>query len=542
MQRRWELKRRIVPLCLLILVSFSLGQPSLECSPSNVSYDWERWDYYELLGLKQQRQQQHKEGKGLDSKDIRKAYRKQAQIWHPDKASNQQNSTFSLEECTSRFARIAEAYEVLNNPPKRQEYDLFLRYCGELKEKKGDQSFHWSSLFESLVDPIRVFEEFFFGPLEKDDEEEMIELLRFSESSFGSTKAKEQQQPPVRVYTRQDAVHDPFSREEIIRISQTEEFEPDSKSGKFYYRIISQEFTKKFDPYTGVNLQPINQPYLREEGYRRVSHREMNEETESSPSRSFLFPGDILTPHSTPLVSPNKRYYAGLSPECELLVMAENRFGGDDDFIWSSETYGKDCFVTLKGPHLVIAMGKPEYPHQILWYSDAEGEANNMHTSSGLFQRPTFTYLAQLDNDGSLVVYKVWIEARQPQAIPNKALAVTRNFLLGNTRAEYDVAYSSTNSIAYKRCIYATASSGCFRLARRFYEASLNIYYTLKDIVARVDNAFDIWMDLILEEDDFVRALKESVWNGAAVGSHLASKSARLVRKVLAVVLSIREN
>lgn len=40
---------------------------------------------------------------------IKKAYRKQAQLYHPDKASRHNMTT---EEATSRFAEIAEAYQV----------------------------------------------------------------------------------------------------------------------------------------------------------------------------------------------------------------------------------------------------------------------------------------------------------------------------------------------------------------------------------------------------------------------------------------------
>jgi molecular chaperone DnaJ len=65
-------------------------------------------DYYEVLGL----------SRNADAGDIKKAYRKLAIKYHPDKnpddASAEQN-----------FKDAAEAYEVLSNPEKRQRYDRF---------------------------------------------------------------------------------------------------------------------------------------------------------------------------------------------------------------------------------------------------------------------------------------------------------------------------------------------------------------------------------------------------------------------------------
>ncbi|KAJ1725380.1 hypothetical protein LPJ53_000418 [Coemansia erecta] len=63
--------------------------------------------YYELLGV---------ERSATDS-DLKKAYRKQALVWHPDK--NHGNA----EEATRIFAEIKEAYETLSDPQERAWYD-----------------------------------------------------------------------------------------------------------------------------------------------------------------------------------------------------------------------------------------------------------------------------------------------------------------------------------------------------------------------------------------------------------------------------------
>jgi molecular chaperone DnaJ len=65
-------------------------------------------DYYEILGLT----------KGATPEEIKKAYRKVAIQFHPDK--NQGNK-----EAEEKFKEAAEAYEVLGDPDKRAKYDRF---------------------------------------------------------------------------------------------------------------------------------------------------------------------------------------------------------------------------------------------------------------------------------------------------------------------------------------------------------------------------------------------------------------------------------
>ncbi|HEY5648193.1 MAG TPA: DnaJ domain-containing protein, partial [Nitrospiria bacterium] len=67
-----------------------------------------RKDYYELLGV----------NRGASETEIKKAYRKLAVKYHPDK--NQGNK-----DAESRFKEISEAYEVLSNAQKRRKYDAF---------------------------------------------------------------------------------------------------------------------------------------------------------------------------------------------------------------------------------------------------------------------------------------------------------------------------------------------------------------------------------------------------------------------------------
>ncbi|MBQ0056897.1 MAG: DnaJ domain-containing protein [Bacteroidales bacterium] len=70
-------------------------------------------DYYEVLGLK----------KGASAEEIKKAYRKLAVKWHPDKW--QQASEADKKKAEENFKELAEAYDVLSDDNKRARYDQF---------------------------------------------------------------------------------------------------------------------------------------------------------------------------------------------------------------------------------------------------------------------------------------------------------------------------------------------------------------------------------------------------------------------------------
>jgi DnaJ-class molecular chaperone len=62
-------------------------------------------DYYNILGV----------NKGASEDEIKKAYRKMAMQYHPDKNSSP--------EAETKFKEAAEAYDVLGNSEKRSNYD-----------------------------------------------------------------------------------------------------------------------------------------------------------------------------------------------------------------------------------------------------------------------------------------------------------------------------------------------------------------------------------------------------------------------------------
>jgi molecular chaperone DnaJ len=66
-------------------------------------------DFYEVLGVE----------RGASDADIKRAFRKLAQQWHPDVSRDP--------EADARFKEINEAYQVLSDPQRRQQYDMFGR-------------------------------------------------------------------------------------------------------------------------------------------------------------------------------------------------------------------------------------------------------------------------------------------------------------------------------------------------------------------------------------------------------------------------------
>lgn len=120
-------------------------------------------DYYEVLGV----------AKSATADELKRAYRKLALEWHPDRNKSP--------EATDTFKEINQAYEILSDPQKRQSYDQF----GHSAFEPGSGGFGGGSPFGGGVrqgpfsysytgggnpfdgvdfsDPFDIFEQFFGG-------------------------------------------------------------------------------------------------------------------------------------------------------------------------------------------------------------------------------------------------------------------------------------------------------------------------------------------------------------------------------------------
>jgi len=99
-------------------------------------------DYYEVLGTQ----------RGADAEEIKKAYRKLAVKFHPDKNPGDK-------EAEERFKELGEAYEALSDPQKRAAYDQYGHNAFDPRARAsrgggGGGGFH---------DPFDIFREVFGG-------------------------------------------------------------------------------------------------------------------------------------------------------------------------------------------------------------------------------------------------------------------------------------------------------------------------------------------------------------------------------------------
>ena len=129
-------------------------------------------DYYDILGI----------SKNASGDDIKKAYRKQALEWHPDRHKD------NKEAAEKRFKEINEAYQILSDTGKRQKYDQFGHaafspgggfggapgggnpFAGGQGGKWGPFTYSYSSSGGNgqgapfdFGDPFDIFEQFFGG-------------------------------------------------------------------------------------------------------------------------------------------------------------------------------------------------------------------------------------------------------------------------------------------------------------------------------------------------------------------------------------------
>ncbi|XP_067663231.1 protein tumorous imaginal discs, mitochondrial-like isoform X2 [Haliotis asinina] len=129
-------------------------------------------DYYEVLGV----------DRSADSATIKKKYYQLAKKYHPDVNKNDASAA-------SKFQEVSEAYEVLGDTAKRQQYDAYGMAGGAESAGQRQGGFSGFEHFHSSIDPEELFRNIFgnagfrmsgFGNMND-----------FEESKFGFAPASE---------------------------------------------------------------------------------------------------------------------------------------------------------------------------------------------------------------------------------------------------------------------------------------------------------------------------------------------------------------
>ena len=92
-------------------------------------------DYYDILGI----------SKNASSSEIKKAYRKKAIEFHPDKNPNDKIAE-------ANFKKAAEAYEILGNQDKRNQYDQYGHAAFEGAQGFGQGGMNMDDIFSQFGD------------------------------------------------------------------------------------------------------------------------------------------------------------------------------------------------------------------------------------------------------------------------------------------------------------------------------------------------------------------------------------------------------
>jgi molecular chaperone DnaJ len=130
-------------------------------------------DYYEILGVK----------RDTPEKEIKKAYRKLAHKYHPDKNPNNQ-------EAESKFKEAGEAYAVLSDSSQRTQYDQF----GHRSPGTAGTDPGFDDIFQHFDDIFGGFSDFFGSTRRrsaprKGANHNLEVVLSFEEAVFGCDKA-----------------------------------------------------------------------------------------------------------------------------------------------------------------------------------------------------------------------------------------------------------------------------------------------------------------------------------------------------------------
>jgi len=191
-------------------------------------------DYYQVLGIE----------KGASKDEVKKAFRKLAHKYHPDKKDGDEK----------KFKEVNEAYTILSDEKKRQEYDTYGRTFQGGGQGFNASGFDFSGFGQNgfEFDLNDIFEGFFGRRVRRGRDISIDTELTFEESVFGVernilvNKANKPEEIKVRIPAG-------ISDDQMIRLTGKGESIPDGVSGDLYIK---------------VHVKP--HPVFRKEGYNLV--------------------------------------------------------------------------------------------------------------------------------------------------------------------------------------------------------------------------------------------------------------------------------
>lgn len=174
-------------------------------------------DYYEILEIP----------RAASEDEVRKAYRKQALKWHPDK--NPENK----EEAEGKFKLISEAYEVLSDKDKREVYDKYGKegLTGGAVRNESANGAGFARVFV-FRNPEEIFRDFFggFDPFEN--------IFNMAFGDIGTSHRE-------RNRSRRNNFMDPFDHTNDINISPFGDDQPfENNRRRHRYRNSNRQYSE----------------------------------------------------------------------------------------------------------------------------------------------------------------------------------------------------------------------------------------------------------------------------------------------------------
>lgn len=464
---------------------------------------WRDWNYYQLLGLGDEKDTFTR----YDQATIRKAYRNMAKRYHPDKALHGIDNNSTLKEAiNARFAKLAEAYQVLSDDKERNEYDQYLlavRRREQQQQRDDDSLYGWQHHPDDhmFVDPMELFQSVFmeaaaelFGKNYQHTFSSDPTLLygdNFDNNNNKQHQNHHHHDHPINVRQEQLEYYDQSLQQSVLRVSQTEDF------ADGYYRVLMQEFVEEWDPYQRIFIYvPLQaEPVVVEEGSSRQQQQEQNNDYGNyfdhasdqqsgsvSSLQAWIRPDTWLT---VGMSVHNPPFVASLTPSCTLVVY---RLGVSEDYetdqlLWSSPNKAQytrndqDCAWGVVDSHVVIT--RISSPGNVLWKS----QKSLMYRGQEDWLSDDSEYAGRLDDDGSLAVYRLeeademWsFLIDKTTALPPLQRLVAK---VGGISLELGTDHVRTV------CIFATSPFGCFRLGRL-------MHHMVRTVSRLMDRLFEV--------------------------------------------------